>query len=185
MLSPEYLRVPRDYDEHMAAVQAAEDADTYDAAAQIVQPLGLHDTHTALAEMPMFHQHLMVRADTLHLFDGGGTMRHLILLGNWLYGQGKQILALANERLAAMVRQDDFTHFNQPLWGMDDESGVLRRVKMAVIRFYYYKKCFCVVLHNFYFGTVPTTTVYVENKRSIIEEEKRKKKCDVRVPCLT
>ena len=131
MLSPEYLRVPRDYDEHMDAVQAAEDADTYDAAAQIVQPLGLHDTHTALAEMPMFHQHLMVHADTLHLFDGGGTMRHLILLGNWLYGQGKQILALANERLAAMVRQDDFTHFNQPLWGMDDESGVLRRVKMA------------------------------------------------------
>ena len=115
----------------MAAVKAAESAATYDAAAQIVQPLGLHDSHTALAEMPMFHQHLMVRADTLHLFDGGGTMRHLILLGNWLYRQGKPVLALANARLAAMVRQDDFTHFNQPLWGMDDESGALQLVKMA------------------------------------------------------
>ena len=131
MLSPDYLRVPRDYDDHMAAVRAAESAATYDAAAQIVQPLGLHNSHTVLAEMPMFHQHLMVRADTLHLFDGGGTMRHLVLLGNWLYRQGKPVLALANARLAAMVRQDDFTHFNQPLWGMDDESGALRLVKMA------------------------------------------------------
>ena len=131
MLSPEYLRVPRDYDDHMAAVKAAESAATYDAAAQIVQPLGLHDSHTALAEMPMFHQHLMVCADTLHLFDGGGMMRHLVLLGNWLYRQGKPVLALANACLAAMVQQDDFTHFNQPLWGMDDESGVLRLVKMA------------------------------------------------------
>ena len=106
MLSPDYLRVPRDYDDHMAAVRATETAGTYNAAAQFVQPLGLHNSHTALAEMPMFHQHLMVRADTLHLFDGGGTMRHLILLGNWLYRQGKPVLALANARLAAMVRQE-------------------------------------------------------------------------------
>ena len=56
---------------------------------------------------------------------------HLILLGNWLHRQGKEFLALANECLAAMVRQDDFTHFKQPLWGLDDESGALRLVKMA------------------------------------------------------
>ena len=61
----------------------------------------------------MFHQHIMVRADSLHLFDGGGTMRHLILLGDWLHMQGKEFLTLANERLAAMVRLDDFTHFSQ------------------------------------------------------------------------
>ena len=73
----------------------------------------------------------MVCADTLHLFDGSGTMRHLILLGNWLYRQGKPVLALANARLAAMVRQDDFMHFNQPLWGMDDETGALWLVEMA------------------------------------------------------
>ena len=79
----------------------------------------------------MFHQHIMVRADSLHLFDGGGTMRHLILLDNWLHSQGKEFLSLANERLAAMVRLDNFTHINQPLRGMDDESGALRKVKMA------------------------------------------------------
>ena len=115
----------------MVAVKSAENADTYDAAAEFVQPLALHDTHTALAEVPMFHQHIMVRADLLHLFDGGSTMRHLILLGDWLHRQGKEFLTLANERLAAMVRLDDFTHFNQPLWGMDDGSGALRKVKMA------------------------------------------------------
>ena len=82
--------------------------------------------------MPTFHQHIMVCADMLHVFDSGSTMRHLILLSNWLYHQGKEVLALANECLAAMVRQDDFTHFNQPIWGMDDESGVQRLVKMVV-----------------------------------------------------
>ena len=37
-------------------------------------------------------------------------MRHLILLDNWLHSQGKEFLSLANERLAAMVRLDNFTH---------------------------------------------------------------------------
>ena len=50
-------------------------------------------------------------------------MRHLILLSNWLHRQGKEFLSLANKCLAVMVWQDDFMHFNQPLWGMDDESG--------------------------------------------------------------
>ena len=117
----------------MAAVKSTENADTYDAAGQFVnlKPLTLQDTHTALAEVPMFHQHIMVHADSLHLFDGGGTMRHLILPSNWLHSQGKEFLSLVNECLAAVVRLDDFTHFSQPLWGMDDESGALQKVKMA------------------------------------------------------
>ena len=61
-------------------MESAENAETYDAAGKFVKPLTLQDTHAALADVPMFHQHLMVRADSLHLFDGGGTMRHLILL---------------------------------------------------------------------------------------------------------
>ena len=131
MLSPDYPREPRDFAKHLAAVTATESANTFVAADDITAPLALHSTHTALAEVPMFHQHAQVRADSLHLLDGGGTMRHLILLGNWLYSKGKDMLALANERLAAMPRLDDFTHFSHPLWGLEDGNAALRKVKMA------------------------------------------------------
>ena len=42
------------------------------------------------------------------------------------------MLALANERLAAMPYHEDFTHFSRPLWAKDDESGAKRPVKMSV-----------------------------------------------------
>ena len=47
----------------MAAMESAENADTYNVGEEFIQPLALHNTHTALAEVPMFHQHLMVCAD--------------------------------------------------------------------------------------------------------------------------
>ena len=57
-------------------------------AAQIAAPLGLHPYHTAFSLVPTFHQYLQVVYDSLHALDGGGTMRHLLFLGNWLYKTG-------------------------------------------------------------------------------------------------
>ena len=83
--------------------------------------------------MPMFHLYAQVRTDSMHLFDCGGTMWHLVFLGNWIFSaHGADMLALANERLAAMPYHEDFTHFSRALWSKDDESGAKRPVKMTV-----------------------------------------------------
>ena len=60
-------------------------------------------------------------------------MWHLVFLGNWIFSaHGADMLALANERLAAMPYHEDFTHFSRALWSKDDESGAKRPVKMTV-----------------------------------------------------
>ena len=89
-------------------------------------------SRTAFSLVPTFHQYLQVVYDSLHALDGGGTMRHLLFLGNWLYKTGGDArLALANKRLAAMPRHDDFTHFSRVLWALDSKGDSTRTVKFA------------------------------------------------------
>ena len=103
MIDPQYERVPRDWGEHMLALEEAEKAPSLTKAREILAPFSMHSIHSALAEMPMFHLYAQVRTDSMHLFDCGGTMWHLIFLGNWIFSEhGADMLALANERLTAM-----------------------------------------------------------------------------------
>ena len=133
MIDPQYERVPRDWDEHMLALEEADKAPSLTKAEEILAPFSMHSIHSALAEMPMFHLYAQVRTDSMHLFDCGGTMWHLVFLGNWIFSaHGADMLALANARLAAMPYHEDFTHFSRALWSKDDESGAKRPVKMSV-----------------------------------------------------
>ena len=91
----------------------------------------MHPYPPALSGLIMTNTYLMVRYDTLHVLDGGVTMRILIIAGNFMYySVGEWLLRLANARLAALPRHDDFTHFQTPLWAMDEDKKNARRVKM-------------------------------------------------------
>ena len=132
MLDPAYNRKPRDFSAHHAALVAADQCLTLTAMHALTDPLGLWPRKPALMEIPMFNLYLQVRHDTLHVFDGGITMRMLILMGNWIvHEHGEAALQLANERLAALPRLDDFTHFDRPLWAIEDDANAARAVKMA------------------------------------------------------
>ena len=132
MLDYRVLRRPRDWHTTYAALRRSELAATLKAAKAEVQALGLKTYFPALAKLELTNPYLQVRYDTLHACDGGMTMRLLIMMGNHLkltFNEAK--LDLANRRLAAIGRHDDFTHFNKPLWSLDDDKKAARPVKPA------------------------------------------------------
>ena len=132
MLDPDFHRVPRDFDRHQRTLQAADACTTLAAMHRHTDPLGLHPHQPALMLVPMCNVYLQVRHDSLHVMDGGITMRTLLLLGNWIvHEHGEEKLHLLNQRLTCIPRMDDFTHFNRPLLAMEDSSGATRKVKMA------------------------------------------------------
>lgn len=132
MLDPEYVRVPRDARTHDETIRRAEAAPSMAAARRETDPLGVHPRHTALSVMPLFDQYAQVVDDTLHVLDGGVTMRHLLLFGNWVFKMGGRVyLSLVNKRLDALPRHDDFTHFSRPLFSEDKERKTPRAVKMT------------------------------------------------------
>ena len=138
MLDPEYERVPRDAAALRDLVFRAEDVEAIGAAEEMTAPFGVWPYHTALMLMhPSFEQYLQITWDSLHVFDGGVTMRIVLLLGNWYWRQcrdGSAALSLINERLAAVPRHDDFTHFKRPLLSLETstDSSKTRPVKMSV-----------------------------------------------------
>ena len=136
MLDYRILRSPRDWQTTYIALKASEEAASLKAAFGALQPLGLVPYFPALAKLELTNPYLQVRYDTLHACDGGITMRLLLMVGNHLYKSGPNShqsarLDLANRRLAAIGRHDDFTHFIKPLWALDDEKKAARPVKMA------------------------------------------------------
>ena len=130
MLDPQYQRRPRDLKEHEAALAKSESAPTVRAAQQATAPLGLVPLRTALSLLPMVHVYGHVAFDSLHVLDGGVTMRHLIIFGNWLLSvHGSGGLDLVNRRLRALPRHDDFTHFERPLFCED--NGAAKRTRLV------------------------------------------------------
>jgi hypothetical protein len=131
MLRPDAARTPRDTVATIALLERSEMADGISAARDMVRHLSLHPYPPALSGLIMTNTYLMVRYDTLHVLDGGVTMRILIIAGNFMYySVGEWLLRLANACLAALPRHDDFTHFQTPLWAMDEDKKNARRVKM-------------------------------------------------------
>ena len=50
-------------------------------------------------------------------------MRHIILMGNWVYKHhGRDALDLFNERLAALPVHDEFKQFNRALFALDSDN---------------------------------------------------------------
>lgn len=132
MLDPQYARRPRDLKDHEAALQKSELALTVAAAQLATAPFGMVPLRTALSMLPMVHVYGQVAFDSLHVLDGGVTMRHLIIYGNWLRSEhGSAALDLVNRRLRALPRHDDFTHFERPLFCEDTAATRTRLVKMT------------------------------------------------------
>ena len=104
------------------------------AAVQMTKPLAVWPQRCALSRLPGFSRLLQVLYDSLHVLDGGVTMRLLILVGCHVFDVGKRAaIELANERLAALPRHDEFTHFDRPLFGLTPKAkGNIRAIQMTV-----------------------------------------------------
>ena len=85
MLRPDAARTPRDTVATIALLERSEMADGISAAREMVRHLSLHPYPPALSGLIMTNTYLMVRYDTLHVLDGGVTMRILIIAGNFMY----------------------------------------------------------------------------------------------------
>ena len=104
----------------------------WNAACRHTQALGVWAQECALSRMPGFNWLLQVVYDSLHVLDGGVTMRIVILIGCYVFrtateeGGGRAGIELANERLNELPRHDEFTHFDRPLYSLSEESKKAR-----------------------------------------------------------
>ena len=90
-----YVRTPRDLSRCVKALSEAAKATTRTARKKAVNELGLHPEGSALHALTYMNPYLQVRDCSLHALDGGGTMKHLILMGNCLYYNQKGIRSLS------------------------------------------------------------------------------------------
>ena len=137
MLDPTAERRPRDWNATLDLLEQTQDeAKSLGECRAMVAHVSLHPYRSALSRLKLTNMFAAVRYDSLHVCDGGITMRILIIIGNHLYHRqppaaGDALLRLVNRRLAAMPRHDDFTHFGRPLWALDPDKKACRRVKQA------------------------------------------------------
>ena len=123
MLDPDYHRTPRNLDEHEDWLREAEDKQSWADKCAMTEPFAMWPQRTALSIVPLFHWLLQICSDSLHVLDGGVTMRHIILMGNWVYKHhGRDALDLFNERLAALPLHDEFKQFNRALFALDSDN---------------------------------------------------------------
>ena len=78
-----YVRTPRDLSRCVKALSEAAKATTREARRRAVNELGLHPEGSALHALTYMNTYLQVRDCSLHALDGGGTMKHLIFMGNY------------------------------------------------------------------------------------------------------
>ena len=90
-----YVRKPRDLSRCVKALSEAAKATTRTARKKAVNELGLHPEGSALHALTYMNAYLQVRDCSLHALDGGGTMKHLIFMGNYLYDCQKGIRSLS------------------------------------------------------------------------------------------
>ena len=90
-----YVRTPRDLSRCVKALSEAAKATTRTARKKAVNELGLHPEGSALHALTYMNPYLQVRDCSLHALDGGGTMKHLIFMGNYLYDRQKGIRSLS------------------------------------------------------------------------------------------
>ena len=90
-----YVRTPRDLSRCVKALSEAAKATSRTARRRAVNELGLHPEGSALHALTYMNTYLQVRDCSLHALDGGGTMKHLIFMGNYLYDSQKGIRSLS------------------------------------------------------------------------------------------
>jgi hypothetical protein len=104
----------------------------------LLDPLGLHPEGSAFHDLCYMNAYAMVRDCSLHALDGGITTKHLIFMGNYLYERERRNrdsmkwITLANERLKAMPKYDDFDKFNHALYSTTVKAGKTRPIKLEV-----------------------------------------------------
>ena len=145
MIDPDYLRVVRDLAEAKGILNRCAAESTRTARLRLTDLLGIWPETPALMAIPHFHPYLQTVPDSLHVLDGGITERLLLYIGNWLYSRTLQkddgsyatnwaAVQLVNVRLAASPPQQEFKHFGQPLYAINDDakaSTAHLRIKMA------------------------------------------------------
>ena len=90
-----YVRTPRDLSRCVEALSEAAAIRSREARRRAVNHLRLHPEGSALHALTYMNPYLQVRDCSLHALDGGGTMKHLIFMGNYLYYNQKGIRSLS------------------------------------------------------------------------------------------
>ena len=145
MIDPDYLRVVRDLAEAKGILNRCGAESTRTARLRLTDLLGIWPETPALMAIPHFHPYLQTVPDSLPGLAGGSTGRRLLYIGTWLYSRTLQnddgsyatngaAVQLVNVRLAASPPQQEFKHFGQPLYAINDDakaSTAHMRIKMA------------------------------------------------------
>ena len=138
MLDPDHLREARDLGEAEEILEQCATINSRAERKRRCEHLAIWPETPALMSMCHFHMYAQTVGDSLHILDGGMTERVLVYVGNWLYSTGEgnnwEAVQLINNRLSESPPQQEFKHFVQPLYAMNDDakaSTAHERIKMA------------------------------------------------------
>ena len=139
MIDPDHFRAVRSLEEAERILDECATIDTRAGRERKTDLLAIWPETPALMHIPHFNLYLQTVGDSLHVLDGGTTERVLLYIGNWLYESGDnrtnwEAVQLVNVRLAASPPQQEFKHFVQPLYAINEDataSTAHQRIKMA------------------------------------------------------
>ena len=107
-----YVRTPRDLSRCVEALSEAAAIRSREVRRRAVNHLGLHPEGSALHALTYMNTYLQVRDCSLHALDGGGTMKHLIFMGNYLYAceKGNRSSKFVMQHTMFVTGLDDVFH---------------------------------------------------------------------------
>ena len=139
MIDPDFFRPVRKLEEAEELLEACATETSRAARERLTYLLAIWPETPGLMSIPHLHMYAQTVGDSLHILDGGSTERILLYIGNWLYSTGDRgknwgAVQLVNNRLSESPVQQEFKHFVQPLYAINEDakaSTAHQRIKMA------------------------------------------------------
>ena len=139
MIDPDFFRPVRKLEEAEDLLEACATETSRAARERLTYLLAIWPETPGLMSIPHLHMYAQTVGDSLHILDGGSTERILLYIGNWLYSTGDRgknwgAVQLVNNRLSESPVQQEFKHFVQPLYAINEDakaSTAHQRIKMA------------------------------------------------------
>ena len=139
MIDPDFFRPVRKLEEAEDLLEACATETSRAARERLTYLLAIWPETPGLMSIPHLHMYAQTVGDSLHILDGGSTERILVYIGNWLYSTGDRgknwgAVQLVNNRLSESPVQQEFKHFVQPLYAINEDakaSTAHQRIKMA------------------------------------------------------
>ena len=117
MIDPNNERPARDLVETIAVMDRCDAATTHAETKRLLLDHGLWAERSALMDIPMFDMLHQVRADSLHVLDGGITMRLLLYVACWVAKEkGWAALEVVNKRISGMNIAQEYKHFHRRIF---------------------------------------------------------------------